>query len=206
MLSRRDRPGRTNNVVEIEHRSRRGLSVHDFCANLRRAIGRPTRVFPIFKSWTVPLAVGAAYYIAAEVGGALAFPSAPVSVFWAPNAILMAALLLAPREQWWMYFAAIVPFHFFAQLLDSPLAQVDHPVLRQHRTRLARRARNPDHFSDTPSLRSDPQRIDPGVVWRPARPCRHQRPHGGGLPACSGFRTKCGSPSWPGPSPTPSRW
>jgi len=81
-------------------------------------------VFPIFKSWTVPLAVGAAYYIAAEVGGALAFPSAPVSVLWAPNAILMGALLLAPREQWWMYFLAIVPFHFFAQLLDSPLVQV----------------------------------------------------------------------------------
>lgn len=81
-------------------------------------------MFPIFKNWTVPLAVGAAYYIAAEVGGALAFPSAPVSVFWAPNAILMGALLLAPREQWWMYFTAILPFHLFAQLLSNPLAQV----------------------------------------------------------------------------------
>ena len=82
------------------------------------------RLFPFFKSWTVPLAVGAAYYIAAEVGSALAFPSAPVSVFWAPNAILMGALLLAPREQWWMYLAAIVPFHLFAQLVDTPFAQV----------------------------------------------------------------------------------
>jgi signal transduction histidine kinase/integral membrane sensor domain MASE1 len=81
-------------------------------------------VFPIFKSWTVPLAVGSAYYIAAEVGAALAFPSAPVSVFWAPNAILMAALLLAPREQWWMYLTAIIPLHLFAQLLDKSLAQV----------------------------------------------------------------------------------
>ena len=76
------------------------------------------------KSWTVPLAVGAAYYIAAEVGGALAFPSAPVSVFWAPNAILMAALLLAPRGQWWMYLVAVIPFHLFAQLVDHPLVQV----------------------------------------------------------------------------------
>lgn len=76
------------------------------------------------KSWTVPLAVGAAYYIAAAVGGALAFPSAPVSVFWAPNAILMGALLVAPREQWWMYLVAIVPFHLFAQLLDTPIVQV----------------------------------------------------------------------------------
>ena len=81
-------------------------------------------MIPLFRTWTVPLAVGAAYYIAAEVGAALAFPSAPVSVLWAPNAILMAALLLAPREQWWMYLVAIVPFHLFAQLLDLPLAQV----------------------------------------------------------------------------------
>jgi PAS domain S-box-containing protein len=78
----------------------------------------------LLKSWTVPLAVGAAYYISAEVGQALAFPAAPVSVLWAPNAILMAALLLAPREQWWMFLLAIVPFHLFAQMLDKPLMQV----------------------------------------------------------------------------------
>src|SRR5688572_644207 len=78
----------------------------------------------LLKSWTVPLAVGAAYYIAAAVGAALAFPAAPVSVLWAPNAILMAALLLTPREQWWMFLLAIVPFHLFAQLLDTPMMQV----------------------------------------------------------------------------------
>jgi signal transduction histidine kinase/integral membrane sensor domain MASE1 len=78
----------------------------------------------IVRHWTLPLAAGAAYFIAARVGEALAFPSAPVSMLWAPNAILMAALLLAPREQWWMYFAALVPFHLFAQLDEVPLAQL----------------------------------------------------------------------------------
>jgi PAS domain S-box-containing protein len=78
----------------------------------------------LFKNWTVPLAVGAAYYIAAELGQALAFPAAPVSILWAPNAILLAALLLAPREHWWMYLAAVLPFHLFAQLLDFPVARV----------------------------------------------------------------------------------
>ena len=76
------------------------------------------------KSWRLPLAVGAAYYIAAELGAALAFPSAPVSVFWAPNAILMGALLVAPREHWWRYLTAIVPFHLFAQMLDTPPIQM----------------------------------------------------------------------------------
>jgi signal transduction histidine kinase/integral membrane sensor domain MASE1 len=72
----------------------------------------------------VPLAVGAAYFIAAKVGEALAFPDAPVSVLWAPNAILMATLILVPREQWWMYLAAVVPFHLFAQMPDTPTARV----------------------------------------------------------------------------------
>jgi PAS domain S-box-containing protein len=78
----------------------------------------------LFKHWTLPLAVGAAYFIAAKVGAALAFPSAPVSVLWASNAILMGALILTPREHWWMYLAGILPFHLFAQLGSLPLAQV----------------------------------------------------------------------------------
>src|ERR1043165_7700636 len=81
-------------------------------------------MLPSFKNSTLPLAVGAAYFIAAEVGQALAFPSAPVSVLWAPNAILMAALILAPREQWGMFLAAVLPFHLFAQLIDLPLLRV----------------------------------------------------------------------------------
>ena len=81
-------------------------------------------MFGAIKTWTVPLAIGAAYYIAAEVGKTLAFPSAPVSILWAPNAIVLAALLLTPREHWWRYLAAVVPFHLFAQLPESPVAQV----------------------------------------------------------------------------------
>jgi C4-dicarboxylate-specific signal transduction histidine kinase/integral membrane sensor domain MASE1 len=77
-----------------------------------------------FKSWTVPLAVGAAYFIAAEVGQALAFPSARVHILWTPNAILFAALLLTPRERWWMYLAGVLPFHLFAQLPDFTVARV----------------------------------------------------------------------------------
>jgi len=83
-----------------------------------------TPLLPIFKNWTLPLAVGAAYFIAARVGEALAFPSAPVSVLWAPNALLMGALILAPREHWWMYLSGILPFHLFAQLGVVPLPQV----------------------------------------------------------------------------------
>jgi signal transduction histidine kinase len=65
-----------------------------------------------------------AYFLTAMLGEALAFPSAPVSALWAPNAILFAALLSAPTRHWWMYLLAIVPVHFTAQLPVSPFSQV----------------------------------------------------------------------------------
>jgi PAS domain S-box-containing protein len=71
-----------------------------------------------------PVATGAMYFIAAKVGAWLAFPSAPVSAFWAPNAILLAALVLLPRERWSIALLAILPFHLLAQLPGSPPAQV----------------------------------------------------------------------------------
>jgi PAS domain S-box-containing protein len=65
--------------------------------------------------------VAVAYYLAAELGAALAFPSASVSMLWAPNAILLAALVLAKRKSWWVYLAMVLPAHLLAQLPDVPL-------------------------------------------------------------------------------------
>ena len=71
-----------------------------------------------------PLATAIAYVLAAKFGQWLAFPSAPVSALWAPNAILLAALLLARRERWWVYLLTLLPFHFLAQWPDEPFAKV----------------------------------------------------------------------------------
>jgi integral membrane sensor domain MASE1 len=71
-----------------------------------------------------PLVTALAYFVAAKVGAWLAFPSAPVSALWAPNAILLAALLLARRERWWLYLLVVLPFHFAVQWPDTPLAQI----------------------------------------------------------------------------------
>src|SRR5271170_5299274 len=54
-----------------------------------------------------PLVCGFAYFLAAHLGRWLAFPFAPVSALWAPNAILLAALLLAPGRRWWRYLLAV---------------------------------------------------------------------------------------------------
>jgi PAS domain S-box-containing protein len=61
--------------------------------------------------------VAVAYGLTARIGQALAFPGAPVSARWVPDAILLAALLLAPRRDWWLYLAAVLPVHLFVQVV-----------------------------------------------------------------------------------------
>src|SRR5262245_36336784 len=56
-----------------------------------------------------------AYYLGAQIGFALNFPGTPLSLFWPPNAILMAALILAPKRQWWLYLLAVLPAHVVVQ-------------------------------------------------------------------------------------------
>ena len=68
--------------------------------------------------------VAVVYFLAAKLGEALAFPSAPVSALWAPNAILFAVLLLTPLRHWWLYLLAVLPLHVMAQLPVSPIEQV----------------------------------------------------------------------------------
>ncbi|HTL49091.1 MAG TPA: ATP-binding protein [Steroidobacteraceae bacterium] len=71
-----------------------------------------------------PIATALAYVLAAKVGAWLAFPSAPVSALWAPNAILLAALVLTRQERWWLYLLTVLPFHFAVQLPDATIARV----------------------------------------------------------------------------------
>lgn len=71
----------------------------------------------------MPVVVAGCYFGAAKLGEALAFPSAPVSALWAPNAILMAALLLTDSRRWPTYLLAALPLHLVAQLPGFPLSQ-----------------------------------------------------------------------------------
>ncbi len=62
------------------------------------------------------LLVGISYYAGTRIGFAWTPRGHPNSAFWPPNAILLAALLLAPRKAWWTFFLAVFPAHMFAQL------------------------------------------------------------------------------------------
>jgi len=65
------------------------------------------------------LLVCAAYYVGANIGFILRFPSATPSVMWPPNAILTATLLLTPPRRWWVYLLAALPAHLVAEGLGA---------------------------------------------------------------------------------------
>src|SRR5215475_15450057 len=56
------------------------------------------------------------YYLGARVGIALTFQPHPISVFWPPNSILLAALLLTSPRIWWFLLLAAFPAHLIAEL------------------------------------------------------------------------------------------
>ena len=71
------------------------------------------------------LAVGAIYYAGAKIGLALTFEPFPLSVLWPPNALLFAALLLAPIRWWWLLILGAFPAHLLAELQGGvPFAMV----------------------------------------------------------------------------------
>ena len=69
--------------------------------------------------------VALGYYLAAKLGLAFTLQPHPISTLWPPNALLMAALLLAPVSWWWALLAAALPAHLLAELQGGvPLAMV----------------------------------------------------------------------------------
>jgi integral membrane sensor domain MASE1 len=71
---------------------------------------RPTR------AGLIALGVAVAYYVGAKIGFALTAAPLPVSTLWPPNAILLAALLLAPVRWWPGVLLAAFPAHLAVEL------------------------------------------------------------------------------------------
>jgi two-component system sensor histidine kinase UhpB len=70
----------------------------------------------VFRDATAVLLVAVAYFAGTRIGFVLTPGDQPVAMFWPPNAILLAAFLVAPVRLWWWFLAALVPAHFLAQL------------------------------------------------------------------------------------------
>lgn len=71
------------------------------------------------------LLVGLGYYAASRIGFSLTFAPVPVSILWAPNALLLGALVLTARRLWWAPIAGAFVAHLFAQVpAGVPIAMV----------------------------------------------------------------------------------
>lgn len=72
----------------------------------------------------IALVVALACFAGARLSFAFGFPAAQISVFWLPNIVLIAALLLTPRRLWWVVMVAALP----VELLDFPFTGAPLPV------------------------------------------------------------------------------
>ena len=65
---------------------------------------------------TLGLLVALAYYAGSQIGFLLTPADTPISTFWPPNAILLAAFLLTSSRTWWVLVLAVFPAHLLVQL------------------------------------------------------------------------------------------
>lgn len=78
----------------------------------------------LFDTVQIALLVAISYYAAAKIGFFFNLPGTPISIFWPPNAALLAAFLLTPRRLWLALVLAVLPAHLLVQLpLGVPLAR-----------------------------------------------------------------------------------
>jgi signal transduction histidine kinase/integral membrane sensor domain MASE1 len=69
------------------------------------------------------VALATAYFLGVQVGIAFTLQPHAISILWPPNALVLAALLLAPRRTWWLFIVAVLPAHMIAEVsLGVPYA------------------------------------------------------------------------------------
>lgn len=78
---------------------------------------------PLRHRLLLSLATGLGYYLGAVLGVAASAMSEGIAIFWLPNGILLAALLLVPRRDWPLHLAAAVLAELAADLPTFTLAQ-----------------------------------------------------------------------------------
>ncbi len=71
---------------------------------------------PFLHTSLVALLVAVSYYLGSQIGFLFTPSETPIGTFWPPNAILLAAFLLAPPRMWWACLLAVLPAHLLIQL------------------------------------------------------------------------------------------
>src|SRR5262249_17318667 len=88
-----------------------------------RKLTAPRSTGPLY-AVQIALVVAISYYLATRVGFYFKLPEIPISFFWPPNAVLLAAFLLAPKRLWWALVLAALAAHLLIELpAGVPLAR-----------------------------------------------------------------------------------
>lgn len=92
-------------------------------ANTQAAKPLGTRLWIKHAPWIMPLLTGLFYYGSAILGVRASIMSEGIAIFWPPNAVLLAALLLSSWRHWPLYALAIIPAEIAADLPVFTLSQ-----------------------------------------------------------------------------------
>lgn len=79
-------------------------------------------VAPFLRDSLGALLVALAYYAGSELGFLLKPANTTIATFWPPGAILLAAFVLAPTRNWWIFLLASFPAHLVVQLPGTSLS------------------------------------------------------------------------------------
>jgi signal transduction histidine kinase/integral membrane sensor domain MASE1 len=83
----------------------------------------------LLRTISLATATAVAYYATARLGRLLPYPGAQVSALWLPNAVLLAALLLSRRRDWWIFILFALPAHFLPPATPPPGLTSVHVLL-----------------------------------------------------------------------------
>lgn len=102
-----------------------------------------------------------AYFAGSRIGFSLTPHNTPIALFWPPNAIFLAILLLNPIRVWWVYWLAVLPAHLLVQTqmgigitasLGWYVSNTSEALIGAALVRLVRKGRNSFGFNDTQEL------------------------------------------------------
>jgi len=84
----------------------------------RGSYARPhsSTAIAVLRALPVALLTALAYYFGSQIGFLFTPKDSPIALFWPPNAILLAVLLLTPKRIWPLLLLAVLPAHLLIQL------------------------------------------------------------------------------------------
>jgi signal transduction histidine kinase len=107
------------------HPTSDGQSAGALLMRLGRSVATGKELFAPLAKYAVLISyvvlLGVAYYLAARLGLRFRFRDSQIGVVWPVNAIFLTALLLTPRNRWWLVLATTAIAHAAALASDLPV-------------------------------------------------------------------------------------